>query len=82
MDPVDLAGAVVVKTIVTTEMVLPIARKYNVDVMNTLTGFKYIGDLIDELPPKASTLSLVLKKATVTWLAQRLETKMRYSPAC
>lgn len=50
MDPVDLAGAVVVKTIVTTEMVLPIARKYNVDVMNTLTGFKYIGDLIDELP--------------------------------
>lgn len=50
MDPAHLEGAVLVKTIVTTEMIVPIARKYNVEVMNTLTGFKYIGELMDELP--------------------------------
>ena len=43
-------GGVVVKTIVTTEMIQPIAEKYGVEVVNTLTGFKYIGHLIDELP--------------------------------
>ncbi len=43
-------GGVVVKTIVTTEMIQPIAEKYGVEIINTLTGFKYIGHLIDELP--------------------------------
>ncbi|MBM7557185.1 phospho-sugar mutase [Halanaerobacter jeridensis] len=38
----------VIKTIVTTEMINPIAEKYNLDVMNTLTGFKYIGEKIKE----------------------------------
>lgn len=41
--------AVVIKTIVTSEMIEPIAEKYGVEVMNTLTGFKYIGALIDVL---------------------------------
>lgn len=50
MAPEELKGAVLVKTIVTTEMILPIAKKYNVEVYNTLTGFKYIGSLMDQLP--------------------------------
>jgi phosphoglucomutase len=41
-------NAVVIKTVVTTEMINPIAKKYNLDVMDTLTGFKYIGEKIRE----------------------------------
>ncbi|PRX35596.1 phosphoglucomutase [Orenia metallireducens] len=41
-------NSVVIKTVVTTEMINPIAKKYNLDVMNTLTGFKYIGEKIRE----------------------------------
>jgi len=37
---------VVIKTIVTSEMGADIARHYGVDVENTLTGFKYIGERI------------------------------------
>lgn len=47
--PEQLQGGVLVKTIVTTEMIMPLARKYGVEVRNTLTGFKYIGALMDEL---------------------------------
>lgn len=43
--------ATILKTIVTTEMVHPIAAKFGAEVRNTLTGFKYIGSLIDKLPP-------------------------------
>ncbi|HHY16231.1 MAG TPA: phospho-sugar mutase [Firmicutes bacterium] len=42
-------GAVVIKTIVTTDMVHAIAEKYGAEVETTLTGFKYIGELIDRL---------------------------------
>ncbi|HKM42814.1 MAG TPA: phospho-sugar mutase [Limnochordia bacterium] len=42
--------SVVIKTIVTTEMVRPIAKKYGAQVRDTLTGFKYIGTLMDRLP--------------------------------
>ncbi|NLJ81354.1 MAG: phospho-sugar mutase [Firmicutes bacterium] len=45
----ELQEAVVIKTIVTTEMTEPIAEKYGVEVYNTLTGFKYIGALMDQL---------------------------------
>jgi phosphoglucomutase len=38
------ADGVVVKTIVTSEMGAMIARSYGAEVMNTLTGFKYIGE--------------------------------------
>jgi len=41
---------VVVKTIVTTDMVQSVAAKYGAEVRETLTGFKYIGTLMDELP--------------------------------
>lgn len=38
------ANGVVIKTIVTSELGATIARHYGVEVMNTLTGFKYIGE--------------------------------------
>ncbi|OCL28147.1 phosphoglucomutase [Orenia metallireducens] len=41
-------NGVVIKTVVTTEMIKPIAKKYGLDVMDTLTGFKYIGEKIKE----------------------------------
>lgn len=38
----------VVKTIVTTNMVYPLAKEYGVSVFEVLTGFKYIGEKIKE----------------------------------
>lgn len=43
---------VVIKTIVTTEMAEKIAADFGVEVINTLTGFKYIGEQIGELEQK------------------------------
>lgn len=43
---------VIIKTIVTTEMVEKIAKEYGAEVVNTLTGFKYIGEQIGELEDK------------------------------
>jgi len=37
----------IVKTIVTTDMVKPIAEEFNVKIEETLTGFKYIGEKIE-----------------------------------
>ncbi|NLY10873.1 MAG: hypothetical protein GX020_04195 [Firmicutes bacterium] len=45
----DLSDSVVIKTVVSTEMIEPIAKKYGVSVENTLIGFKYIGDRIGRL---------------------------------
>lgn len=42
----------VVKTIVTTYLIDEIAKKKNVDCFNTLTGFKYIGEVITRLEGK------------------------------
>ena len=42
----------VVKTIVTTELLFEIAKKYNVNRYDVLTGFKYIADKILELEGK------------------------------
>lgn len=41
-------NSVIIKTIVTTEMVPEIAKAFNVEVMDVLTGFKYIGEKIKE----------------------------------
>jgi phosphoglucomutase len=38
----------VIKTIVTTEMAAVVARDYSVDLIDVLTGFKYIGEKIKE----------------------------------
>lgn len=43
---------VTVKTIVTTEMVRAIAKEYNVEVFEVLTGFKFIGEQITFLENK------------------------------
>lgn len=43
------ANPVAVTTIVSTDMVNPVARKYGIDLRRVLTGFKYIGDVIAEL---------------------------------
>jgi len=46
---IDLEKCAVVKTIVTTEMIRAQAAREGVQVIDTLTGFKYIGARIDEL---------------------------------
>lgn len=46
------ANPVVVKTIVTTELIRAIADEYNAEVFDLLTGFKYIGELIEQLTDK------------------------------
>ena len=46
---------VVIKTIVTTEMAERIAADFGAEVINTLTGFKYIGEQIGELEQKGET---------------------------
>ncbi len=38
----------IVKTIVSTPMIYKVAEKYNVNVYDTLTGFKYIGEKIEK----------------------------------
>ena len=43
------ADPVIVRTIVTTDMVDDIAHEYGADVRVTLTGFKYIGEVITDL---------------------------------
>ena len=43
---------IVVKTIVTTTMVNAVAEKYGIQVVNVLTGFKYIGEQIGLLEQK------------------------------
>ncbi len=45
---------VMVKTIVTTDMVDRIAAKYGVETVNVLTGFKYIGEIIGRLEKQGS----------------------------
>ena len=47
----------VAKTIVTTELVDTMAKKFKVDCYNTLTGFKYIADLIRALEGKKSFIA-------------------------
>ena len=46
------AHPVAVTTIVSTDMVDPIAKDYGVEMRRCLTGFKYIGDIIAELEEK------------------------------
>ncbi len=43
---------VIVKTIVTTELIRAITKEYNAEIYDLLTGFKYIGELIEQLKDK------------------------------
>jgi len=45
-------NGVIIKTIVTTDMIEAISKKYNVEVLDVLTGFKYIGEKIKEFEQK------------------------------
>lgn len=44
-----LPGQIIIKSIVSTPLVDKIAEKYGLTVVNTLTGFKYIGEIITAL---------------------------------
>ncbi|MCH5184758.1 MAG: phospho-sugar mutase [Oscillospiraceae bacterium] len=46
--------SVIIKTIVTTELAAAIAKNYNVEIMNVLTGFKYIGEKMTEFAETGS----------------------------
>jgi len=48
------SNGAVIKTIVTTDMVAPIADEYGVTLMNVLTGFKFIGEKIKEFEQSGS----------------------------
>lgn len=50
-DKLSKDGAII-KTIVTTEMTAKIAKKYGVEIIDVLTGFKYIGEKIKEFEEK------------------------------
>lgn len=49
LPPGAAVNHVIVKSIVSTNMVYPIAAQYGAQVVDTLTGFKYIGSAIREL---------------------------------
>lgn len=51
---------VLIKTIVTTDMVREIAQKYSVKVIDVLTGFKFIGEQIGLLEKSEKTESYIL----------------------
>ncbi len=51
---------VIVKTIVTTPLIAEIAKAYNADMRDLLTGFKYIGECITELEEKGEENRYVL----------------------
>ncbi len=47
-------NSVIIKTIVTTELATAIANAYGVEIMNVLTGFKYIGEKMTEFASTGS----------------------------
>lgn len=47
-------NSVIIKTIVTTELAAEIAKAYGVEIMNVLTGFKYIGEKMTEFSKTGS----------------------------
>lgn len=60
-------NGVVLKTIVTSEMGRDIAASFGLDTIDTLTGFKFIGEKSNNLKHRANTLSnSVMRKATAT----------------
>ena len=52
-------NGVVIKTIVTTELAAAIAESYGMEVMNVLTGFKYIGEKMTEFASSGSHTYLI-----------------------
>lgn len=54
-DPIVLKTARMLKTVVTTELGRSIADSYNVETIDTLTGFKYIGEKIRQFDATGET---------------------------
>ncbi|MUK90697.1 phospho-sugar mutase [Ornithinibacillus sp. L9] len=54
-DPVTLNNGRMIKTIVTSELGQAIASSYGVETINTLTGFKYIGEKIRQFDATGET---------------------------
>ncbi len=52
-------NGVVIKTIVTTELAAAICKDYNIEIMNVLTGFKYIGEKMTEFAKSGSHTYLI-----------------------
>ncbi len=52
-------NGVVIKTIVTTELAAAIAKSYGMEIMNVLTGFKYIGEKMTEFAEKKNHTYLI-----------------------
>lgn len=52
-------NGVVIKTIVTTELAAAIAKSYGIEIMNVLTGFKYIGEKMTEFAEKKNHTYLI-----------------------
>ncbi len=52
-------NGVVIKTIVTTELAAAIAQAYGIEIMNVLTGFKYIGEKMTEFAEKGNHTYLI-----------------------
>ncbi len=52
-------NGVVIKTIVTTELAAAIAKAYNIETMNVLTGFKFIGEKMTEFEKTGSNTYLI-----------------------
>jgi phosphoglucomutase len=53
------SNGVVIKTIVTTELAAAIAKSYGMEIMNVLTGFKYIGEKMTEFVEKKNHTYLI-----------------------
>ncbi len=52
-------NGVIIKTIVTTELTKAIADAYDIEIMNVLTGFKYIGEKMTEFSKTGSHTYLI-----------------------
>lgn len=62
-------NGVIIKTIVTSEMGPAIAKKYGLDTINTLTGFKYIGEKIKEFEETGEKTFLIGYEESYGYLA-------------
>ena len=51
-------NGVVIKTIVSTELIAPICKAYHVEEMEVLTGFKFIGEKIKQFEETSSNTFL------------------------
>ncbi len=62
-------NGVIIKTIVTTELATAIANAYGIEIMNVLTGFKYIGEKMTEFAKTGSHTYLLGFEESYGYLA-------------